>query len=169
MDKVRLDNRIRRERNSRNAISPIIATLLLILIAIAAGVVVYAYVLNFVGNNQPTGGPQSVISVDTACVSLSNKCSSTNALYAYVRNTGTTTITKANNISIYLTDVTTGATASSTCSISTNITPNTVQDCVGPTTALTWSGSTPSVGDSITVKAVVSDGGSATFTTHAIA
>lgn len=169
MDNLKLVNRIRRERRSRNAISPIIATLLLILIAIAAGVVVYAYVLNFVGNNQPTGGPQSVISIDTACVSLSNKCSSTDALYAYVRNTGATTISKANNISIYLTDVTTGATATSTCTISSNITPNTAQNCVGPTTALTWSGTAPSVGDSITVKAVVSDGGSAIYSAKAIA
>jgi len=38
----------------KKAISPIIATLLLILIAIAAGVVVYAYVIGFVGST--TGG-----------------------------------------------------------------------------------------------------------------
>jgi archaeal type IV pilus assembly protein PilA len=39
-----------RQINNKKAISPIIATLLLILIAIAAGVVVYAYVIGFVGN-----------------------------------------------------------------------------------------------------------------------
>jgi flagellin-like protein len=45
-----------RSRHKAKAISPIIATLLLILIAIAAGVVVYAYVIGFVGST--TGGSQ---------------------------------------------------------------------------------------------------------------
>lgn len=57
-----MNNRI---NNKRKAISPIIATLLLILIAIAAGVVVYAYVIGFVGNStQNTGGTQDNISID---------------------------------------------------------------------------------------------------------
>src|SRR5262249_25614811 len=47
------NNRERTQKNKK-AISPIIATLLLILIAIAAGVVVYAYVIGFVGST--TGG-----------------------------------------------------------------------------------------------------------------
>jgi flagellin-like protein len=41
---------------TRRAISPIIATLLLILIAIAAGVVVYAYVIGFVGSSTSSNG-----------------------------------------------------------------------------------------------------------------
>jgi archaeal type IV pilus assembly protein PilA len=45
-------------RLQKRGISPIIATLLLILIAIAAGVVVYAYVIGFVGQNQ-TSAPQT--------------------------------------------------------------------------------------------------------------
>lgn len=45
----------------KKGISPIIATLLLILIAIAAGVIVYAYVVGFIGNsvNQNGTGPSS--------------------------------------------------------------------------------------------------------------
>jgi flagellin-like protein len=68
----------------RKAISPIIATLLLILIAIAAGVIVYAYVIGFVGgtsNNQATGA--SNISID----SVSGVAGST-AVTAYIRNIG---------------------------------------------------------------------------------
>lgn len=49
----------------KRAISPIIATLLLILIAIAAGVVVYAYVLGFVGNSTSNGGgTKDTLSID---------------------------------------------------------------------------------------------------------
>jgi archaeal type IV pilus assembly protein PilA len=49
----------------KKAISPIIATLLLILIAIAAGVVVYAYVIGFVGNSTGnTGSSQNQLSID---------------------------------------------------------------------------------------------------------
>jgi flagellin-like protein len=45
--------------NNKKAISPIIATLLLILIAIAAGVVVYAYVIGFVGNSTTGSGVEN--------------------------------------------------------------------------------------------------------------
>jgi len=68
----------------QKAISPIIATLLLILIAIAAGVVVYAYVIGFVGSS--TGGSPvgtSQISIDTATGS-----SASSSVTAFVRNIG---------------------------------------------------------------------------------
>jgi len=74
-------------KGERKAISPIIATLLLILIAIAAGVVVYAYVIGFVGqtsNNQPNGTSQ--LSIDTASGSASG-----NTVTAYFRNIGGST------------------------------------------------------------------------------
>ncbi len=70
----------------KKAISPIIATLLLILIAIAAGVVVYAYVIGFVGNSTSnTGGATNTLSIDQ--VALSSKVTSFPAT-AYVRNLG---------------------------------------------------------------------------------
>ena len=40
----------------KKGISPIIATLLLILIAIAAGVIVYAYVVGFIGSSTSNSG-----------------------------------------------------------------------------------------------------------------
>ena len=68
----------------RTAISPIIATLLLILIAIAAGVVVYAYVIGFVGSSTGTqGSGTSQLSIDIASGS-----SSSSSVTAYVRNIG---------------------------------------------------------------------------------
>ena len=49
----------------RKGISPIIATLLLILIAIAAGVIVYAYVIGFIGNSTSnSGGTTNTLSID---------------------------------------------------------------------------------------------------------
>jgi len=73
----------------RRAISPIIATLLLILIAIAAGVVVYAYVIGFVGSTTTgQGSGTSSLSIDTAAGK-----GSTGALTAFVRNIGGSTAT----------------------------------------------------------------------------
>jgi flagellin-like protein len=71
---------------TRKGISPIIATLLLILIAIAAGVVVYAYVLGFVGNSTGnSGGNIAQLSIDQI-----NFASSPSAVpvQAFLRNKG---------------------------------------------------------------------------------
>jgi archaeal type IV pilus assembly protein PilA len=87
MNRQALFERARRQRKS--GISPIIATLLLILIAIAAGVVVYAYVIGFVGNTTTgQGSGTSQLNVDTAAGK-----GSTGALTAFVRNIGGNTAT----------------------------------------------------------------------------
>ena len=73
----------------RRAISPIIATLLLILIAIAAGVVVYAYVIGFVGNSTGnTGATSDSLSIDQ--LYLTHVTTSV-PVTAYVRNLGPST------------------------------------------------------------------------------
>jgi flagellin-like protein len=76
----------------KKAISPIIATLLLILIAIAAGVVVYAYVIGFVGNSTSnSGGTTDTLSVDQLYLSHASSAVPSTATYpvtAYVRNEG---------------------------------------------------------------------------------
>ena len=70
---------------SRKAISPVIATLLLILIAIAAGVVVYAYVTGFVQGTTSAPPPgQSVWSFDKAAASSSEG----SLVQLYVRQEG---------------------------------------------------------------------------------
>ncbi len=75
-------------QQKRKGISPIIATLLLILIAIAAGVVVYAYVMGFSQNaiNQ-NGNGQVAESLDIAVLTHN-----LTAITAYVQNTGTNSI-----------------------------------------------------------------------------
>lgn len=71
----------------KRGISPIIATLLLILIAIAAGVIVYAYVIGYIGNTTSSGGqPTTNLAVDRASLP-----SSTGVGELYVRNLGGST------------------------------------------------------------------------------
>src|SRR5579864_7328513 len=73
----------------KKAISPIIATLLLILIAIAAGVVVYAYVIGFVGNSTGNSGSTSnTLSIDQLYLT---HVTSSIPVSAYVRNEGPAT------------------------------------------------------------------------------
>ena len=72
--------------SNKKGISPIIATLLLILIAIAAGVVVYAYVLGFVGNSTGnSGGNVATLSIDQ--VTFASAASSV-PVQAFLRNEG---------------------------------------------------------------------------------
>lgn len=70
----------------KKGISPIIATLLLILIAIAAGVVVYAYVIGFVNNSTGNSGANiDQISIDQL---FETHVTSSIPVTAYVRNEG---------------------------------------------------------------------------------
>ncbi len=67
-------------------ISPIIATLLLILIAIAAGVLVYVYVTGYIGSStQNGGGTTDTLSIDNLV--LTSKAGSS-PVTAFVRNLG---------------------------------------------------------------------------------
>jgi archaeal type IV pilus assembly protein PilA len=73
--------------NQRKAISPIIATLLLILIAIAAGVVVYAYVIGFVGSNTSQAGSKTTLGFDQLNVA-GGAALANNQVNAYVKDLG---------------------------------------------------------------------------------
>ena len=74
--------------SQRRAVSPIIATLLLIAITVAAGVIVYVFVTGLSGNLTKSGGNQVTeqISLD------SYNFQSTNYLTMYLRNTGTSPV-----------------------------------------------------------------------------
>jgi archaeal type IV pilus assembly protein PilA len=169
MDTVKLFNRLRREQKKKTAISPIIATLLLILIAIAAGVVVYAYVIGFIGGSTGnSGGTTSVLQIENFCASISTHCTGSNAYSIVIQNTGSTAF-PTGNFQIYFTDITatgqpSGVVAS--CSTST-ISPGTSTTCSGGS----WTGvlsPAPSQGDTITIKVVTPDGGQSTYSTKAI-
>ncbi len=158
------------EWERKSGISPIIATLLLILIAIAAGVVVYAYVIGFVGNSTSnTGNAQSVISVFNFCASASGKCSAgTQAYTLAIGNVGSTTISSG-SAQIYFNDITSGASGSTTCTIASAVAPGSTYNCNSGGTL--WPSGTvaPAAGDTISVKIVNPDGGTTTGSTKAIA
>lgn len=78
---------------NKKGVSPIIATLLLIVIAVAAAVVTYAFVTGFIGTATSQSNQQGAMSIDTGSV--------TNAsIVVYVRNTGT----KAENLTTVYVD-----------------------------------------------------------------
>ena len=72
--------RIKSLMKNKKAFSAIIAALILMLIAVAAGVVVYAYVMGWIGGVQTNPPGQGIITID----SVSNDLET-----VYVRNAGT--------------------------------------------------------------------------------
>ena len=75
--------------SKRRAVSPIIATLLLIAITVAAGVIVYVFVTGLSGNLTKSGGNQV-----TEQISLDSYNFQFNSLLTlYLRNTGTSSVT----------------------------------------------------------------------------
>ncbi|MCX8181730.1 MAG: type IV pilin [Candidatus Methanomethyliaceae archaeon] len=75
---------------SRKGVSPIIATLLLIVIAVAAAVVTYTFVMGFVGTGtESSTNVQSQLTYDAYSVNGTSASSIT----AYIRNTGGRAVT----------------------------------------------------------------------------
>ncbi|MGC9091203.1 MAG: archaellin/type IV pilin N-terminal domain-containing protein, partial [Fervidicoccaceae archaeon] len=85
-----------RKKLVKRGVSPIVATLLLILIAIAAAAVLYVWVntLSSSTTQYNPGNVASAISIDAADLS-------TNTLTAYVRNVGSNVISGVLNVYIY--------------------------------------------------------------------
>ncbi|MDG7016086.1 MAG: type IV pilin [Nitrososphaerota archaeon] len=155
--------------SQRKGVSPIIATLLLIAITVAAGVIVYVFVTGLSGTLTKSGGNQV-----TEQVSLdSYNFQSTNFLTMYLRNTGTGSVTVS---AVYFN----GAAAQffGTCGTLATVTTTGTFTLPGSTTTLTAPTSTTtaeaaqqtcqlnvfdmgpvSAGTSYQVKVVTSDGG----------
>jgi flagellin-like protein len=77
---------MKRMQKSKEGISPILATLLLIVIAVAAVVVTYAWVMTFTGAQ--TGRAGKMIEFDSVVINATS-----DILTVYVRNTGTEQVT----------------------------------------------------------------------------
>ncbi|MEM2126181.1 MAG: archaellin/type IV pilin N-terminal domain-containing protein [Candidatus Methanosuratincola sp.] len=71
----------------KKGVSPIIATLLLIVIAVAAAVVTYSFVMGFIGTSTNPSGQQGQLTYDSYTLS------SAGTLNAYVRNIGSKAVT----------------------------------------------------------------------------
>lgn len=81
--------RMPKPRNDKRGVSPIIATLLLIVIAVAAAVVTYTFVMGFVGTATQSTGAQGQLNYDSYKVSGTTDANIT----AYIRNSGGRTVT----------------------------------------------------------------------------
>lgn len=71
---------------SKKGVSPIIATLLLIVIAVAAAVVTYSFVMGFIGTSTNPSGQQGQMSIDSATLNNTH-------VTVYVRNIGSKPLT----------------------------------------------------------------------------
>ena len=92
-------------RLNKKGVSPIIAVLLLIVIAVAAALLTYLWVLGYVGSAQRSGQPTQLeekIKIDGVKV----ETGATITIYVYVRNIGSVTV---NVTDIYILNATTGA------------------------------------------------------------
>jgi flagellin-like protein len=142
---------------SKKAVSPIIAVLLLIAIAVAAAVITYIWVMGFIGMATTARvTAQGQIQIEDVSISVGG---STAGLY--VRNVGTLTVTPD---TVYVTDNTAGTTV-------------TVSNVGGTGTVLsagskqtltpTITGAVFTRGHSYTFKVVCTDGTTAVYTTRA--
>jgi archaeal type IV pilus assembly protein PilA len=75
-------------RKNKKAFSAVIASLILMLIAVAAGVVVYAYVMGWIGGAQTNSANTGIITVDQISAN-----STSSQIKVYVRNSGSSPVT----------------------------------------------------------------------------
>ena len=57
--------RLKKLHNSKTGFSAVIAALILMLLAVAAGVVVYAYVMGWIGNTQQSSTSTGIMQIDS--------------------------------------------------------------------------------------------------------
>jgi flagellin-like protein len=142
----------------RKAVSPIIATLLLIAITVAAGIIVYVFVNGLAGNFTKSGGNQLTEQITETAYTFG--LTTPNNLVVYLQNTGSGSVTLHN---FYLN----GAAASDTFTGGSgpscqSLTP-TYQIPVGTTCYISFTVSSPTAGASYSLKVVTVDGGTFTF------
>jgi len=139
------------------AVSEIIATLLLIFLTIAAGIIVYAYVMGFIGGSEPSSQPtQSVISVDSFCASTYLLCNS-DGYSIVIRNSGSSTV-PAGTFQLYFSDLGSGKTASTICQLPSGLSSGNTFTCPSSSGATLPASLSASQGNEISVHIVGPDG-----------
>ncbi len=132
---------------NRKGVSPVIATLLLILIAVAAAVLVYMWVTGYV-RTTATGGEEMAERIKIEAVSVSGST----LLTAYVRNVGDVTATID---AIYVIDRS-GSIVGSSPNLSSEVS-------VGSVTTVTVNGVTLTRGQHYTLRVVTKSGVEASY------
>ena len=136
------------EGNQRTAVSPVIATLLLIAIAVAAGIVVYIFVSGLTSNLTAGGGGKQVLNSLSVTASDASSQKGIGVIYLFVQNTGPSQIVLDSTNGITASESSNGGTfttytATSTlasgefCLVTSEGTGNTAPTCL---TTLTISG-----------------------------
>lgn len=131
----------------RRAVSPIIATLLLIAIAVASGVIVYVFTSGVAGNLTRSGGNQVTEQMNMDAYSYSPV---SGGVTVYVRNTGSSSVT----INTIYFDGAVVTSPGGTC-VGASVTPTST--CTVVITGSPYNAET--AGTTHAVKAVSSDGG----------
>jgi hypothetical protein len=151
-----------KRKKSKGGIAEIIATLLMILIAIASAAILYTYVIGLIGSDAttPTATPLAMLTTDSSCVSVSNKCDGIYGYFVAIRNIGPSSI-NGGTAQIYFSNLSTGSTGFATCTIPSGITPGMVFSC-GSANIISIS-----QGQQVSIKVVDPDGGSASVTIKA--
>jgi flagellin-like protein len=163
---------------ARRAVSPIIATLLLIAIAVAAGIIVYVFTSSITGNLTQGGGTQvsEQVSMDAYTFVVSGAGTCTGAVanpcaQVVLRNVGSSTVT----ISQIYVDGNLCQTAGAFCQANPVVTEPASSFCSGATPTITCAtgtyatfsfdmhSSTVTAGSSHLLRVVTSDGGTFTF------
>ncbi|MDG6982852.1 MAG: hypothetical protein JRM74_05285 [Nitrososphaerota archaeon] len=149
----------------RHAVSPIIATLLLIAIAVASGIVVYVFTAGLAGSLTKSGGSQVTEQISMDAYNYQTPPS----LTVYIRNTGVSLF----NITGFYFDGTlvtnaaglTSITAGTGCTVHDNggVTKPVAVSCTADGTATVVFSEIATSGGSHAVKFVTADGAQATF------
>ncbi|MFQ5950591.1 MAG: archaellin/type IV pilin N-terminal domain-containing protein [Candidatus Geothermarchaeales archaeon] len=142
----------------RRGVSPVIATILLILISIAAGVIIYTYTITFLGTSSPASA-QGELVIDVAEIDTSGNGT------IFFRNVGGVplTITVATGTNLFANNLADGSLADATlASCPTSL-------AVGASGSCTFDADpfTPGAGEDVVLKLVVDDGTTASLTVSA--
>jgi len=143
--KVEIAMRIGKFRVSKKAVSPVIATLLMIAVAVAASVIVYVWSAGLLGTLMGGGGSQ----VKEQVILEAYQWTASNDLKLYLRNVGSSNVTLAN---IYV-----GGTQLAAVGTKTMAPKGTSVQSLAP-------GTTFSAGTAYVVKVVTETGGVFSFT-----
>jgi hypothetical protein len=76
----------KKSRKNKKAFSAVIASLILMLLAVAAGVVVYGYVMGWIGGAQTNSANTGILTVDQISANSTS-------VKVYIRNSGSSTLT----------------------------------------------------------------------------
>ena len=137
--------KFRKFRRNVKAISPVISVLLMIAVAVVASLVVYAWVMGYIGfQTSKTGEAVQIQSITFSGISPNEKVAT-----VYLQNVGSTTVTINQAQCLYVNGLLDGSATSSTSSLTVGDTA-TIRDVSSPATLVS--------GQMVTIKVTTTGG-----------